>query len=198
MISTSTFTLKPCCTFYSIHTFPCRVVGLGNFPLAFLLMGIQYPQTFSLSRQTIEISYSCGRLFHQMGRGRGRTPNHDRKSKTFLLEEYHISFWFTRIFVFDNGTQFTSSSLLKACKHLDIQNQFTSVEHPHANGQVEAGNKVFMSRMRKNLDEPKWLCVEYLHEILWSYHTTPHSTTKETPFRMVYGVEAIIPVESLQ
>ena len=37
--------------------------------------------------------------------------------------------------------------------------------------------------------------VEYLPEILWSYHTTPHSTTQETPFRMVYGADAMIPVE---
>jgi len=31
--------------------------------------------------------------------------------------------------------------------------------------------------------------------VLWSYHTTPHSTTKETPFTMVYGVDAMLPVE---
>ena len=36
---------------------------------------------------------------------------------------------------------------------------------------------------------------EYRSEILWSYHTTPHSTTQETPFRMVYGADAMIPVE---
>jgi len=31
--------------------------------------------------------------------------------------------------------------------------------------------------------------------MLWSYHTTPHSTTKETPFTMVYGADAMLPVE---
>lgn len=49
--------------------------------------------------------------------------------------------------------------------------------------------------MKKNLDESKGLWVEYLHEILWSYHTTLHSTTKETPFRMVYETNAMIQVE---
>ncbi|MCI68039.1 hypothetical protein A2U01_0089298, partial [Trifolium medium] len=28
-----------------------------------------------------------------------------------------------------------------------------------------------------------------------AYRTTPHSTTGETPFRLVYGIEAVIPVE---
>jgi hypothetical protein len=31
--------------------------------------------------------------------------------------------------------------------------------------------------------------------VLWFYHTTPHSTTKETPFTMVYGTDAMLPVE---
>jgi hypothetical protein len=37
--------------------------------------------------------------------------------------------------------------------------------------------------------------VEDLYQVLWSYRTTPHSTTGETPFRMVYGSDAVIPVE---
>jgi hypothetical protein len=32
-------------------------------------------------------------------------------------------------------------------------------------------------------------------QVLWSYHTTPHSTTQEAPFTMVYGTDAMLPVE---
>ena len=31
--------------------------------------------------------------------------------------------------------------------------------------------------------------------MLWAYRTTPHSTTEETPFRLTYGTEAVIPIE---
>jgi len=31
--------------------------------------------------------------------------------------------------------------------------------------------------------------------IVWAYHTTIQSTTKETPFILVYGSDAMIPVE---
>ena len=34
-----------------------------------------------------------------------------------------------------------------------------------------------------------------MYQVLWSYRTTPHSTTGETPFRMVYGSDAVILVE---
>lgn len=33
---------------------------------------------------------------------------------------------------------------------------------------------------------------------MWSYHTTPPSTTRETPFSLVYGTNAMIPVEVLE
>ncbi|RHN66638.1 putative ribonuclease H-like domain-containing protein [Medicago truncatula] len=34
--------------------------------------------------------------------------------------------------------------------------------------------------------------------VMWSYHTTPHSSTQETPFRMVYGSDAMIPIEVME
>lgn len=37
--------------------------------------------------------------------------------------------------------------------------------------------------------------MELLHEILWSYHTAPYSTTKETLFAMVYRVDVKLLVE---
>ncbi|KAK0580108.1 hypothetical protein LWI29_036450 [Acer saccharum] len=37
---------------------------------------------------------------------------------------------------------------------------------------------------------------EKLPEILWSYRTTPRRSTGETPFSLVYGSEAVIPIET--
>ena len=31
--------------------------------------------------------------------------------------------------------------------------------------------------------------------MLWSYRTAPHSTTRETPFKFIYEVDAMIPME---
>lgn len=42
------------------------------------------------------------------------------------------------------GTQFSSSSMVEFCKHLDIQNQFILVEHPQVNGQTKATNKIIL------------------------------------------------------
>ncbi|RDX62821.1 Tf2-8, partial [Mucuna pruriens] len=77
----------------------------------------------------------------------------------------------------------------------DNGTQFASLEHPQSNGQAEVENKVILKGLRKLLEEAKGRSVEELPQVLWSYHTTPHSTTNETPFRLTFGIEAMIPME---
>ena len=49
--------------------------------------------------------------------------------------------------------------------------------------------------MKKILDSAKGLWAEQLPSVLWSYRTTVHTDTKETPFRLTFRQDAIIPVE---
>ncbi|XP_072076754.1 uncharacterized protein [Arachis hypogaea] len=49
--------------------------------------------------------------------------------------------------------------------------------------------------LKKKLTDAKGCWAELIPEILWSYNTTPQSTTKETPFRLVYGSGCMIPIE---
>ena len=95
----------------------------------------------------------------------------------------------------DNGTQFTNSTFRNLVVDLKIKHQFTSVEHPQANGQAEAANKVILAGLKWRLQDAKGAWAEELPQVLWAYQTTPHSTTKESPFRLAYGTEAMIPVE---
>ncbi|XP_072084713.1 uncharacterized protein [Arachis hypogaea] len=98
----------------------------------------------------------------------------------------------------DNGRQFTDHSFKEFLQNLKIKQHFSSVEHPQSNGLAEAANKVVLQALRKKLDDAKGLWAELVPEVLWAYNTTAHSTTKETPFRLVYGSEAMIPMEISQ
>ena len=117
------------------------------------------------------------------------------KVRRFYWKNIICRFGLPGVIISDNGAQFASTSVVNFCRDYGIRNQFTSVEHPQANGQAEAVNKIILVGIKKKLEEAKGMWAEYLPEILWSYHTTPHSTTQETPFRMVYGADAMIPVE---
>jgi len=48
---------------------------------------------------------------------------------------------------------------------------------------------------KRRLEKAKGTGEEEVPRIVWAYHTTPQSTTRETPFRLVYGSDALIPVE---
>ena len=53
---------------------------------------------------------------------------------------------------------------------------------------------VIVSGLKKRLDDAKGKWVEELPHVLWTYRTSPHRSTGETPFSMTYGAEAVIPL----
>uniref|UniRef100_A0A2N9G9E6 Uncharacterized protein n=1 Tax=Fagus sylvatica TaxID=28930 RepID=A0A2N9G9E6_FAGSY len=67
--------------------------------------------------------------------------------------------------------------------------------HPQANGQVEVTNRSLLKMIKTRLEGAKGLWPEELPNILWAYRTTARTPTGETPFRLAYGTEAVIPVE---
>nr|XP_033517645.1 uncharacterized protein LOC117281896 [Nicotiana tomentosiformis] len=73
--------------------------------------------------------------------------------------------------------------------------QITSAPyHPAANGQAESINKVIINNLKKRLEESKGKWPEVLPGVLWAYRTTTKTSTGETPFLLVYGAEALIPI----
>ncbi|XP_073133646.1 uncharacterized protein [Henckelia pumila] len=81
------------------------------------------------------------------------------------------------------------------CKEMKIQQHFTSVHYPQSNGQVEVTNRSLVQSLKTRLGKAQGNWVEELPSVLWSYRTTPRIGTRETPFTLVYGNEAVLPVE---
>ncbi|XP_027936375.1 uncharacterized protein LOC114191403 [Vigna unguiculata] len=115
--------------------------------------------------------------------------------KAFLWKRIICRFGVPNRLISDNGTQFTASSVRDACKAWGIRQVFTSVEHPQTNGQTEAANRVILRALRRRVTTAKSVWPEELPGILLAYHTTPQSTTRETPFSLVYGTDAVLPLE---
>nr|KYP60581.1 Pol polyprotein [Cajanus cajan] len=113
----------------------------------------------------------------------------------FLWRNIITRFGIPHTLLTDNGLQFTDRKLNEFLAGLGVQHKVTSIEHPQTNGQAESANKVILSELKKQLGEAKGAWAEQLPEVLWAYRCTPQSTTQETPFRLVYGSDAMIPVE---
>nr|XP_025669917.1 uncharacterized protein LOC112769645 [Arachis hypogaea] len=117
------------------------------------------------------------------------------KVRSFLWKNIICRFGIPREVISDNGRQFTDHKLATFLTHFNIKHHFSSVEHPQTNGQVESANRIILQGLKKKLGQAKGEWADLIPEILWGYNTSIQSATGETPFKLVYGAEALIPVE---
>ena len=118
----------------------------------------------------------------------------DVDAKKFVWKNIVTRFRVPFTLILDNGLQFDSKSFRKYCCNLGVTNKYSTPVYPQGNGQAEVVNKVIVNGIKKRLDDVKGKWVEELPHVLWMYRTTPHRSTRETPFSMTYGAEAIIPL----
>ena len=70
----------------------------------------------------------------------------------------------------------------------------SSTYRPQTNGVVEAANKN-IKRILRRMVETSWDWSKKLSFTLWAYRTSFHTSTGATPYYLVYGMEAVLPVE---
>ena len=99
--------------------------------------------------------------------------------------------------VSDNGRQFDNTPFRDFCEQLGINNHYSSPSHPQANGQVEVANRSLLKIIKTRLKGAKGVWPNELPGVLWAYRTTVRTPTGETPFKLAYGSEAVIPAEVL-
>ena len=97
--------------------------------------------------------------------------------------------------VSDNEKQFDNAKFRDFCAELEIKNYYSSPAHPQSNGQAEVTIRTLKAALKTKLKDLKGSWVKYLPEVLWAYKTTQKSATRETPFALAFGTEAVAPVE---
>ena len=100
-----------------------------------------------------------------------------------------------RVLVSDNGKQFDNDTFRDLCSQLGIKNHYSSLAHSQANGQVEVTNQSLLKIIKTRLEGAKGIWPDELPSVLWAHRTMVRTPTGETPFRLAYGSEAIIPTE---
>ena len=71
----------------------------------------------------------------------------------------------------------------------------SSPYYVQANGQAESSNMILIKLIKKKIEENPKRWHEVLSEALWAHRISRHVATKITPFELVYGQEAVLPVE---
>ena len=111
--------------------------------------------------------------------------------KHYVIYRYGVP----RRIVHDNGPQFISAVFSRFCNKFRIQSVSSTAYYPPANGLAEAFNKTIAKILKKFVSRSQRDWDEKLGECLWAYRTTVRTPTKATPFSLVYGCEAVLPLE---
>ncbi|KAL0292640.1 UNVERIFIED_CONTAM: hypothetical protein Sradi_6981900 [Sesamum radiatum] len=113
----------------------------------------------------------------------------------FLWKNLLCRFGILQKITTDNGTQFQGRKTRELCAKWNIKQVFTSIGNPKANGQTEVSNRIILQNIKTKLGQHKRGWLEELPGVLWAYRTTARTSSGETSFSLVYGVEALIPTE---
>ncbi|XP_021745100.1 uncharacterized protein LOC110711036 [Chenopodium quinoa] len=115
--------------------------------------------------------------------------------RQFIWQNIITRFGIPKVFVFDHGRQFDNLPLRRYTDQFGIKLAYSAVCHPQSNGQAEAANKQILNALKKRVEDQKSKWIEELPGTLWSLRTTEKEATGHTPFQLVYGSEAVLPVE---
>jgi len=117
-----------------------------------------------------------------------------RKVSEVLFQKWISRWGVMRVLLTDNGPQFTASVLKQLTEVYGIKKVYSSPYNP-------AGNSIVESFMR-SLKSALVLCIQQsglewdrvLPAAEMAYRSTPHLTTKRTPFFLVTGQEMVLPL----
>ena len=101
-----------------------------------------------------------------------------------------------RTLLSDRGSNFLSSIVNEVCKIMNTRKLNTTAYHPQTDGLVERFNgtlaeglSMYVSSHQKDWDR-------HIPMILFAYRVSPHASTGESPFYLLYGREPRLPVDA--
>ncbi|KAG8497464.1 hypothetical protein CXB51_008660 [Gossypium anomalum] len=112
----------------------------------------------------------------------------------FLKKEIICRYRMPERIISDNALNLNNKTIAEVCDRFKIKHHNSSPYRPKMNGAVEAANKNIKKIMGKMTETYRdWY--EKLPFALLAYRTSVRTSTGVTPFSLVYGMEAILPIE---
>ena len=114
-----------------------------------------------------------------------------------FVEEFVLRYGVPKQLHSDQGRNFESAIIAGMCSLLGTHKTRTTPYNPKSDGLVERFNRTLVDMVEIMLqpysDQNNW--DELLPYATFAYRTTPQESTGETPFMMMFGREAAVPVD---
>jgi len=95
----------------------------------------------------------------------------------------------------DQGRNFESQVIGEVCKLLGVDKTRTTPYHPQSDGLVERFNRTLLDMLATASQERPFDWEDHLRRLCMAYNSSVHSTTGYTPFYLMYGRQARMPID---
>jgi hypothetical protein len=95
----------------------------------------------------------------------------------------------------DQGRQFESDLMKEICNLLKIRKTRTSPYHPQCDGLVERFNRTLLDMLATAARRHPFSWEDHIRKVCMAYNTSVHSSTGFTPFYLMFGREAKLPID---
>ena len=115
----------------------------------------------------------------------------------FLYEEIFTRYGLPIEIVIDRGKHLLNKVIENLLDKLMVFHKKSASYHPQENGQAESTNKILKMVLTKIVSKSKIDWELKLHSIVWAYRVEYKMDIGTMPFNMVYGLDAILPLDFL-
>lgn len=127
---------------------------------------------------------------------RATKKNDAETAASFLFEQVFMRFGFPLELVSDRGVHFLNLLFESLIRFYDVKHRKTTPYNPRANGLTERANGLVCKVLTKVVEAYKLQWDMKLFSAVHAYNTTVKITTGRSPYYMVFGQDAIHPVEA--
>lgn len=115
---------------------------------------------------------------------------------TFVFDEIVCRHGCPSEIVSDRGKAFVSEVFKALAGMCGFERKYTSGYHPQTNGLTERMNRTFENMLAKRVSSEQDDWDKYVRAACWAYNTSTHSATGYTPYEMLYGRLARLPLDA--
>lgn len=169
---------------------PMEITTTSNQPFERLAIDIvgPLPQTINNNRFILTMQDDLTKYSYAVA-----IPNHESRTVAEQLSKFITLFGIPKVFLSDQGTDFTSQLIKDLTKLFKTKHLLSSPYHPQTNGALERSHLTLKDYLKHYLNDKQSNWDELISFAMFAYNTHVHRSTGHTPYETLFGHKPYLP-----